>query len=131
MYELSKHEKAMLKKIIINARIDYFRKNKYLFYYEENIENKEIESKENIDSKINQIEEEKILAQELEKFFTETRLFKIVRSLSYIDKQILYLYYIEEMTDEQIANVLIDSRLSINRKRRNILNKIKDKYENV
>ena len=51
MYILNKEEKAVLKTIIKNTRIDYYRKNKY-FFREETIEDKVLYEEKQIEDEI-------------------------------------------------------------------------------
>ena len=125
LYILSKDEKAFLKIIIKNAKIDYVRKNKYIFN-EETIENKVLYSNESIEDSIISRNDEKIQVYELEKIFTEKNMSKIAKVLTYIDKLVLYLYYIEEKTDKQIGKILCIDRSAINKRRLRALEKMKN-----
>lgn len=125
MYILSKDEKAFLKTIIKNAKIDYIRKNKYIFN-EETIEDKVLYSNESIEDNIISRNDEKIQVYELEKIFTGKNMSKIAKALTYIDKLVLYLYYIEEKTDKQIGKMLSMDRSAINKRRLRALEKMKN-----
>ena len=121
MYILSKDEKAFLKTIIKNAKIDYIRKNKYIFN-EETV----LYSNESIEDNIISRNDEKIQVYELEKIFTGKNMSKIAKALTYIDKLVLYLYYIEEKTDKQIGKMLSMDRSAINKRRLRALEKMKN-----
>ena len=125
MYILSKNEKAFLKTVIKNAKIDYIRKNKYIFN-EETIEDKVLYSNESVEDNIISKNDKKIQVYELEKIFTGKNMSKIARALTYIDKLVLYLYYIEEKTDKQIAEMLSMDRSAINKRRLRTLKKMKN-----
>lgn len=125
MYILSKNEKAFLKTVIKNAKIDYIRKNKYIFN-EETIEDKVLYSNESVEDNIISKNDKKIQVYELEKIFTGKNMSKIARALTYIDKLVLYLYYIEGKTDKQIAEMLSMDRSAINKRRLRTLKKMKN-----
>jgi len=122
MYELNKQEKTKIKLWIITVRIDYFRKNKYLFN-EESIEEKLLYSKEDIEETVLNN-----LSNNLENIFTETNLAKAAKLLTYDEKLILSLYYIEERTDNDISKVLFLTRSAVTKKRKRAIEKLKQKY---
>ena len=126
MYILNKEEKAVLKTIIKNTRIDYYRKNKY-FFREETIEDKELYEEKQIEDEIMKKDDAHIQAFELEKIFTEKNMSKIAKALTYTDKLVLYLYYIEEKTDKQIGEILFMERATVNKKRLRAIEKMKKK----
>ncbi len=126
MYILNKEEKAVLKTIIKNTRIDYYRKNKY-FFREETIEDKVLYEEKQIEDEIMKKDDAHIQAFELEKIFTEKNMSKIAKALTYTDKLVLYLYYIEEKTDKQIGEILFMERATVNKKRLRAIEKMKKK----
>ena len=126
MYILNKEEKAVLKTIIKNTRIDYYRKNKY-FFREETIEDKVLYEEKQIEDEIMKKDDAHIQAFELEKIFTEKNMSKIAKALTYTDKLVLYLYYIEEKTDKQIGEILFMERATVNKKRFRAIEKMKKK----
>ena len=126
MYILNKEEKAVLKTIIKNTRIDYYRKNKY-FFREETIEDKVLYEEKQIEDEIMKKDDAHIQAFELERIFTEKNMSKIAKALTYTDKLVLYLYYIEEKTDKQIGEILFMERATVNKKRLRAIEKMKKK----
>ena len=130
MYILNNQEKKLLVIMVKNARIDFFRKNKYLFN-EESMEEKELYddySKE----EIHKVEEKSDFGDQTNKFeyiFTEKNIFDIAKTLTYSEKLVLSLYYIEEKNDNEIAEIMFLTRSAVNKKRLKALKKIRDKYE--
>lgn len=124
MYVLNKQEKALLVKIVKNARADFFRANKYIFV-EETLENKEVLSNESIEEDYEKKFDNKIQAEELENLFADKKISKCIRALTYYEKSVLYFFYVENKTDEEIAKFFNSTRGAINMKRYRILEKIR------
>lgn len=128
MYVLNNNEKGILRVIIRNARADYFRNNKY-FFNEETIEDKEIYSEERFEEEIIErnakIEDEEVF----EKLFTDQEMSKYAKKvLTYDEKLVLFLYFVEGKTDEEIAETFDLYRTSITRRRNKAIDKLKEKY---
>lgn len=124
MYILNNQEEAMLKKIIKNARIDYFRKNKHIFNeleLDEDVLYSNDKVEENIENKL----DSNVQAGRLEDIFDNENLSKIVKALTFNEKWVLSLYYIEEKTDEEIGMILFMTKSAVTKKRNRALEKIR------
>ncbi len=128
MYILNNQEEAMLKIIVKNARVDYFRKNKYVFQ-EINLEEDILYTNEKMENDVENKLEKEIQVDKFENIFTDKNLFKIAKLLTYNEKLVLSLYYIEEKTDEEISRILFMTRSAVNKKRIRAIKKIKKECE--
>lgn len=131
MYILNNQEKKLLVIMVKNARIDFFRKNQYLFN-EESMEDKEQLYDDYSKEEIDKVEEKSDFEDQTNKFeyiFTEKNIFDIAKTLTYSEKLVLSLYYIEEKNDNEIAEIMFLTRSAVNKKRLKALKKIRDKYE--
>ena len=131
MYILNNQEKKLLVIMVKNARIDFFRKNQYLFN-EESMEDKEQLYDDYSKEEIDNVEEKSDFEDQTNKFeyiFTEKNIFDIAKTLTYSEKLVLSLYYIEEKNDNEIAEIMFLTRSAVNKKRLKALKKIRDKYE--
>ena len=131
MYILNNQEKKLLVIMVKNARIDFFRKNQYLFN-EESMEDKEQLCDNYSKEEIDKVEEKSDFEDQTNKFeyiFTEKNIFDIAKTLTYSEKLVLSLYYIEEKNDNEIAEIMFLTRSAVNKKRLKALKKIRDKYE--
>lgn len=126
MYKLNKHEENVLKIIIKYARIDYF-KNNNMYFDTEDIDNLEIKSDTNLEREVISKYETKIPANEIENFFTEENIYKITKALTYNEKLVLFLFYVEGKSDKEIAKVLGTTWEGIKSKRKRIIKKIRMK----
>lgn len=129
MYILNKDEKSVLKVIIKNARVDYFRENKYIFN-EEGIEDKVLYANDEVEEEVARRTDNLVQAGELERIFTDKNMSKNAKALTYDDKLVLYLYFVEEKTDEEISDILFLHRSTITKRRKKALKILKDKYLN-
>ena len=128
MYILDKNEKGLLKTIIKNARADYFRNNKH-FFNEETIEDKVICSKENFEDDIVKKNDKIEGAEVFEKIFTDIDMSNYAKKvLTYNEKLVLFLYFVEGKTDEAIAEMFGLYRTTITRRRNKAIDKLKEKY---
>lgn len=128
MYVLNNNEKGILRVIIRNARADYFRNNKY-FFNEETIEDKEIYSEERFEEEIIERNAKIEDAEVFEKLFTDQEMSKYAKKvLTYDEKLVLFLYFVEGKTDEEIAETFDLYRTSITRRRNKAIDKLKEKY---
>lgn len=128
MYELNSKEKTKIKLWIITARMDYFRKNKYIFK-EKTIEGETLYLEGNLENTILDEYDNDISANNLENIFSETNLAKATKQLTYKEKLILSLYYIDEKKDNEIAEILFITRSAVTKKRKKAIEKLKEKYE--
>lgn len=130
MYILNENEKRILKVMVKNARVDYFRKNKHLFN-EVTIEDKVLCSKEEFEEEIAERNDSNIQAEMLERVFSEPNMSKIAKKvLTYNEKLVLFLYFVEGKTDEVISEILDVNRSTITKRRNNALEKLREKYMN-
>lgn len=129
MYILNKHEENVLKLIMKHARIDYFRNNN-LYFDTEDIDNIAIESNVNLENDIVRKYESEIQVSELENFFSEKNMFKIAKALTYNEKLVLFLYYVENKTDKEIGEILSMDSNTIFMRRSRVLKKIRNKLKN-
>ena len=123
LYILNKDEENLLKLIIKHARIDYFRNNNRYFDTED-IDEIEIEDKANLKSDMIKNYESGIQVNELEKIFTEKNMFKIAKTLTYNEKLVLFLYYVEGKKDREIAEVLSCDKNTVYMRRFRTIEKI-------
>lgn len=128
MYILNNQEEAMLKTIVKNARVDYFRKNKHVFQ-EISLEENIVYTNEKMENDVENKLEKEIQANQLENIFVDKNLSKIAKALTYNEKLVLSLYYVEEKTDEEIAIILFMTRSAVNKKRNRAIKKIKKECE--
>lgn len=128
MYVLNNNEKGILRVIIRNTRADYFRNNKY-FFNEETIEDKVICSEERFEEEIIERNDKIEDAEVFEKLFTDQAMSNYAKKvLTYDEKLVLFLYFVEGKTDEEIAETFDLYRTSITRRRNKAINKLKEKY---
>lgn len=121
---LSKDEEYVLRVIIKHARIDYFRRNN-LYSDIEDIEEYDIETDENIENRVIENDESDIKANSIEKYFSEEKIFKVTKTLKYDEKLLLFLFYIEEKSDKEIAEILSTTWKAVRSKRMRIIQKIR------
>lgn len=128
MYILDRQEKALLVRIVKNARADFFRANKYIFV-EETLEDKVISSNESIEEDYERKFDSKIQAEELENLFADIKVSKCIRALTYYEKLVLYFFYVENRTDEEIAQMMFSTSEAIRSRRRRVINKIRKEVD--
>ena len=83
------------------------------------------EVKENLENKMDM----EIQAEKLECIFRDEILSKIAGALTYTEKLVLSLYYIENKSDEEISNILFLTKSGITKKRNRALEKIRREFE--
>ena len=131
-YILSNQEKALLKLIVKNARTDFFRKNNYLFHestLDKILEDNEIHSENTIENEIAQNTITNLQVANIEDIITEPKLSKLVKALTYNEKLVLFMYYVENKTDQEISNSLSLTRIGATQKRLRALDKLREKYK--
>lgn len=133
MYKLNEKEKACLKTIARRIRINYLEKNKYT-YLEDDIdiidENVFI-SKETVESEFEIKIDKDLCAHEIEYIFRDPYMLKSTKTLNYREKLVLFSYYLEDKTDEQIGKMLHIKGDSIRKIRKRAQEKIRNKYEKI
>ena len=90
----------MLKVIVKNTRVDYFRKNKNILK-ELSLEEEVLYSQEKMEENLENKMDMEIQAEKLECIFRDEILSKIAGALTYTEKLVLSLYYIENKSDDQ------------------------------
>ena len=128
MYKLSKQERTMLIVIMKNARIDFYRRNRRFFEMQE-IDEEILCSKENVNEIVENKLDNEIKANALENIFSNINVSKIVKALTYNEKLVLSLYYLEGKSDEEIGQILFMTRSAANKKRLRAIEKIKNQAE--
>lgn len=118
----------MLKVIVKNTRVDYFRKNKNILK-ELSLEEEVLYSQEKMEENLENKMDMEIQAEKFEYIFRDEILSKIVGALTYTEKLVLSLYYIENKSDEEISNILFVTKSGITKKRNRALKKIRREFE--
>lgn len=62
---------------------------------------------------------------EIENIFTDKKIYNVIGALTYNEKSVLYFFYVENRTDEEIAKIMFSTSEAIRSKRRRIINKIR------
>lgn len=134
MYKLSNEEKIYLKKIVINTRNNFFRKNKYIVW-EENVEcvdEKLLISIENIEINFEIKCDKEITSDKIEKVFGDTDMNNIVKNaLTLREKLVLFSYYFENKTDLEVGKVLNIKPDAARMIRTRALKKIRESYKKL
>ncbi|WP_332647284.1 hypothetical protein [Lysinibacillus sp. 54212] len=68
-------------------------------------------------------------AEQLQILFEDKHLFNIISNLNSKNKELLYLLYVKEMNEAEVANCWGVSQQAINKKKKSILKKIRVKYK--
>lgn len=118
----------MLKVIVKNTRVDYFRKNKNILK-ELSLEEEVLYSQEKMEENLENKMDMENQAEKFECIFRDEILSKIVGALTYTEKLVLSLYYIENKSDEEISNILFVTKSGITKKRNRALEKIRREFE--
>lgn len=123
--ELSKEEKSILKVIIKNTRVDYFRKNKHILE-ESELKEELLYSNDKMEKDLENKLDKEFQADKFENIFSDESLSKFAKALTYNEKLVLSLYYIENKSDEQIGKILFMTRSAANKKRHRAIEKLKN-----
>lgn len=123
--ELSKEEKSILKVIIKNTRVDYFRKNKHILE-EKELKEELLYSNDKMEKDLENKLDKEFQADKFENIFSDKSLSKFAKALTYNEKLVLSLYYVENKSDEQIGKILFMTRSAVNKKRHRAIEKIKN-----
>lgn len=86
-------------------------------------------SKENVNEIVENKLDNEIQANQLENIFSNINVSKIVKALTYNEKLVLSLHYLEGKTDEEIGKILFMTRSAANKKRLRAIEKIKNQAE--
>lgn len=109
MYALSNQEKAYLRRIVINTRNEYLKTEKYKGYEEiELIEELDysVYMQNKIEESIDNIDNAKIVSNSIENIFSDEIIMKNVKALTLREKLVLFSYYFENNTDQEIGKAL-------------------------
>jgi len=131
MYALNKVEKAYIRRIVVNTRNDYLKREKYKRYDEVELEGEIeniIDKNNNIEDVLTRINDKDVISYSLEMVFEDKKIMKIVKALTLKEKLVLFSYYLENNTDQKIAKVLNSKTDTIKKIRQRALKKIKDNY---
>ena len=133
VYELSRREKSYLRKIVINTRNEYLRKNKYIFIEDEieDVDEKFLISIENVEINFEIKSERDICAPEIERVFKDENISNIVKALTLREKLVLFSYYFEKKTDAATGKALNINGDTARKIRVRALEKIKNKYKEM
>ena len=102
MYVLNETEKSVLKIIVKNARMDFFRKNKYVFV-EESLDDKILLLNESSILSYEEDFEPEVIVNNFGENFENEKLCKMVRALPYEERAMLYYFYQKNKTDKELA----------------------------
>lgn len=64
----------------------------------------------------------------VENYFENERLFNLVSNLNDRNKQLLYLLYVKDLTEDQVADFLGITKQAVNKRKNNLLKKIRRLY---
>lgn len=131
MYALSNQEKAYLRRIVINTRNEYLKTEKYKRYEEiELIEELDysVYMQNKIEESIDNIDNAKIVSNSIENIFSDEVIMKNVKALTLREKLVLFSYYFENNTDQEIGNALNLKGDTIRKIRVRTLEKIRKNY---
>lgn len=124
MYELNNQEEAMLKILVKNARADYYRKNKHILT-EKELKEDILYSNDKMEKDLENKLDKEIQAEKFENIFSDENLTKIAKALTYNEKLVLSLYFIENKSDNEIGKILFMTRSAVNKKRNRAIEKLK------
>ena len=112
---LSKEEKAYLKKLVLNVRRKYIRDNyEYLNSKDVNWDTfEDIECGSLFDAVLNKCVDELKSALEFERLFCDEKLYNVTKALSAKEKMVLFALYKEEKGINQIANEMNVERTTV------------------
>lgn len=133
MYLLNGKEINCLKIIAKRTRIDYLKKNKYM-YLEDDIDMMDENifiSKDTIENSLDISFAEKNFANEIEKIFNDPCKIKSIKVLSLKEKLVIYSYYWEQNTDEEIGKALKIKGDTIRKTRNRAIEKVKREYRKL
>lgn len=129
--ELTKEEKAYLKKAIISARNNYLKKNlKFINSEIEELSESIIDDQCSVlDIVIKKCEEEINSAIEFEKSFSNNKVYRFIKALSYDEKMMLFYLYKKNKSLRSIAETQNIDKDTVRRRRDKILDIIKNILE--
>lgn len=121
--ELTKEENDYIKKTIKSAKIDYLRKNKKFFNTElcDEMESIVDEQCSVLDTVIKKWDEETSSAIEFEKAFSDVKIYKVIKALSYNEKMMLFYLYQKNRSVRETAKLQNIDKDTVRRRRDKIL----------
>ena len=121
--ELTKEENDYIKKTIKSAKIDYLRKNIKFFNTElcDEMESIVDEQCSVLDTVIKKCGEETSSAVEFEKAFSDVKIYKVIKALSYNEKMMLFYLYQKNRSVRETAKLQNVDKDTVRRRRDKIL----------
>ena len=121
--ELTKEENDYIKKTIKSAKIDYLRKNIKFFNTElcDEMESIVDEQCSVLDTVIKKWDEETSSAIEFEKAFSDVKIYKVIKALSYNEKMMLFYLYQKNRSVRETAKLQNVDKDTVRRRRDKIL----------
>ena len=121
--ELTKEENDYIKKTIKSAKIDYLRKNIKFFNTElcDEMESIVDEQCSVLDTVIKKCDEETSSAIEFEKAFSDVKIYKVIKALSYNEKMMLFYLYQKNRSVRETARLQNIDKDTVRRRRDKIL----------
>ena len=121
--ELTKEENDYIKKTIKSAKIDYLRKNIKFFNTElcDEMESIVDEQCSVLDTVIKKWDEETSSAIEFEKAFSDVKIYKVIKALSYNEKMMLFYLYQKNRSVRETAKLQNIDKDTVRRRRDKIL----------
>lgn len=83
---------------------------------------------ENVEINFEIKSEKEIIAPKIENVFRDEKITKIVKALTFREKLVLFLYYFEDKTDNEIGKSLKSKEDAIRKVRKRALEKIQKRY---
>lgn len=129
--ELTKEENDYIKKTIKSAKIDYLRKNIKFFNTElcDEMESIVDEQCSVLDTVIKKCDEETSSAIEFEKAFSDVKIYKVIKALSYNEKMMLFYLYQKNRSVRETAKLQNIDKDTVRRRRDKILKIIENILE--
>lgn len=126
--KLTKEENDYIKKTIQSAKIDYLRKNIKFFNTElcDEIESIVDDQCSVLDIVIKKCDEEINSAIEFEKAFSDEKIYKVIKALSYDEKMMLFYLYKQNKSIRETAKIQKVDKDTIRRRKNKILKIIKN-----
>lgn len=129
--KFTKEERSYIKETVRSAKIEYLKKNTKFF------EKESCELQENIvdeqcsvlDIVINKCEEEINSAIEFEKAFSDVKIYKVIKALSYNEKMMLFYLYQKNKSVRETAKLQNIDKDTVRRRRDKILKIIENILE--
>lgn len=124
--DIEKMFSSYIKQVIIHSRKKYDKSNRAQLHHEELSFNDNTSYLENLDNQnIITVEDyPKVTSANIENIFEDEKLYQAVKMLTLKQKKVLYLIYIANIPEEEIARMLNITRQAINKIKNTSLKKI-------